>query len=67
MMEIRVSGDDINIRNGLRLGCTMAPILFNLYSAATVTCWNGCCPKAEVVSRYKIGRKLVGDTTAKAR
>ena len=43
---VRVSGgttDCINIRNGLRQGCTMAPVLFNLYFAAMVTCWRQNC------------------------
>ena len=57
--------DNINVRNGLRQGCTMAPVLFNLYFAVMVACWRGCCPKVTV--RYKIGRKLVGDRTAKAK
>ena len=45
----------------------MAPVLFNLYFAGTVACWRGHCPETGVTVRYKIGRKLVGDRTAKAR
>ena len=66
---MRVSGgttDEIIIRKGLRQGCTMAPGLFNLYFAAMVACWRGQCPEAGVIVRYKIGRRLVGDRTAKA-
>ena len=55
------------VRNGLRQGCTMAPVLFNLYFAVIVASWRGCCPEAGVTVRYKIGRKLVGDRTAKAK
>ena len=39
---VRVSGgttDEITFRNGLRQGCTMAPVLFNLYFAVMVACW----------------------------
>ena len=49
--------DSISVRNGLRQGCTMAPVLFNLYFAAMVASWRGCCPEAGVTVRYKIGRK----------
>ena len=59
--------DIIDIRNGLRQGCTMAPVLFNLYFAAMVACWRCHCPEAGVTVRYKMGRKLVGDRTAKTR
>ena len=59
--------DDIHGRNGLRQGCTMAPVLFNLYFAAMVGCWRAHCPEAGVTVKYRMGRKLVGDRTAKAR
>ena len=59
--------DDICVTNGLRQGCTMAPILFNLYFAAMVARWRIRCPRAGVVIRYGMGRKLVGDRTAKKR
>ena len=51
---VRVSGgttDEINIRNGLRQGCTIVPVLFNLYFAAMVACWRGQCPEAGVTVR----------------
>ena len=67
---VRVNGgttDEITIRNGLRRGCTMAPVLFNLYFAAMVACWRGHCPKTGITVRYRIGRRLVEDRTAKVR
>ena len=67
---VRVSGgttDEITIRNGLREGCTIAPVSFNLYFAMIVACWRSNCLKARITVRYRIGRRLVGDRTAKAR
>jgi len=67
---VRVSDgttDSISVRNGLRQGCTMAPVLFNLYFAAMVASWRGCCPETGITVRSKIGRKLVGDRTTKAK
>ena len=55
----------ITIRSGLRQGCTMAPVLFNLYFAVMVACWRGHCPEAGIIVRYRIGRRLVEDRTAK--
>ena len=67
---VRVGNDlteDIEVTNGLRQGCTLAPTLFNLYFSAVMACWRARCPQAGVTVRYRIGRKLVGDRTAKSR
>ena len=58
---------DLNVRDGLRQGCTMAPVLFNLYFSAMVASWRSHCLEAGVSVRYQVERKLVGDRTAKAR
>ena len=58
---------DISIGNGLRQGCIIARVLFNLYFAAMIACWRSHCPEAGVTVKYKMGRKLVGDGTAKAK
>ena len=59
--------DKNTIRNGLRQGCTMAPVLFNLYFVVMVACWRGHCPKAGITVRYRIGMRLVWGRTAKVR
>ena len=67
---VRVGNDlteDIEVTNGLRQGCTLAPTLFNLYFSAVVACWKARCPQAGVTVRYRNERKLVGDRTAKSR
>ena len=68
--SVRLGGDltdPVTVTNGLRQGCTLAPMLFNIYFAAVVAHWRSCCPAAGVPVLYKIGRKLVGDRTAKGR
>ena len=40
--RVRVDGellDEIEVNNGLRQGCTMAPILFNLYACVVAERW----------------------------
>ena len=61
------STDAIEVTNGLRQGCTLAPTMFNLYFSAMVRCWRDRCPQAGVTVKYRVGRKLVGDRTAKVR
>ena len=42
--RLRLDGtllDNISVRNGLQQGCTMAPVLFNLYMCAVFECWLG--------------------------
>ena len=68
--RIRVSGtltDSISVSNGLRQGCTLAPTLFNIYFSAVVSHWcsQSSVPGVEIL--YRLGRKLVGDRTAKSR
>lgn len=58
---------DVEVNNGLRQGCVLAPTLFNIYFGAVVDHWRARCPQAGVMVRYMMGRKLVGDRTAKSR
>ena len=59
--------DTIEVMNGLRQGCTLAPTLFNVYYSAVVASWRSRCLPAGVDVRFRHGRKLVGDRTAKSR
>ena len=59
--------DKISIHNGLRQGCTLAPTLFNIYYSTMINHWRNQCGSAGMDVRFNIGRKLVGDRTAKSR
>ena len=68
--ELRIGNtttDSIEVQNGLRRGCTMAPTLFNIYFSAVVADWRSRCPQAGVSIKFRHGRKLVGDRTTKSR
>eukprot|EP00117_Sycon_ciliatum_P031762 scpid65655/ scgid24786/ len=44
-VKVRVVGDltsNINVNNGLSQGCTLAPVLFNLYFLAVLDHWRLC-------------------------
>ena len=60
------SSDSFTVRNGVRQGCTMALVLFNLYVCAMVDDWRRQYPWAEVTFCYRYGRKLVRYCTPKA-
>ena len=67
---IRLPGaqtESFSVCNGLRQGCTLAPTLFNLYFSAVVATWRTASSVPGVDIRYRVGRKLVGDRTAKSR
>ena len=67
--KVRVNGElseDILVKNGLRQGCTLAPMLFILYFSVVMSQWRSQCPEAGVNVRFKISRKLIGDRTAKS-
>eukprot|EP00117_Sycon_ciliatum_P039014 scpid35652/ scgid3339/ Craniofacial development protein 2; p97 bucentaur protein len=60
--SVRVDGkltDPITVRNGLRQGCTLAPMLFNLYFSAVVASWRSSCPDAGISFHYKVGDRTV--------
>ena len=59
--------DSFAVRNGVRQGCTIASVLFNLYLCAVVDDWRKQCPQAGVIFCYCHGRKPVGDRTPKSR
>ena len=59
--------DSISVQNGLRQGCTLAPTLFNIYYSAVVDHWRRRCDVTGIDVRFKHGRKLIGDRTAKSR
>ena len=74
MRAVIRSGDtttgSIDVQNGLRQGCTLAPTLFNSYFCAMVATyvqcsWKAGCQQAGVTLKFKHCRKLFGDCTVK--
>ena len=68
--SVRVRGnisDSFEVHNGLQQGCTIAPVLFNLYFCAVFEDWRQQCSLADASFWYSHGRRLVGDCTAKSR
>ena len=66
--QIQLNGtllEAIDVTNGLRQGCCMAPVLFNLYASLVVECWTARIAKlggVGVYLRYKHDGKLFRGT-----
>ncbi|XP_065182209.1 uncharacterized protein LOC135812918 [Sycon ciliatum] len=70
MASVRVGSgqsDSSGVENGLHQGCTLAPMLFNLYFSAVLAHWRSTSTVPSFPMKHRIGRKLVGDRTAKHR
>ena len=70
MASVRVGSgesDSFGVENGLRQGCTLAPMLFNLYFSAVLARCRSTSTVPSFPMKHCIGRKLVGDRTAKHR
>lgn len=53
--------EPIDINNGLRQGCSMAPVLFNLYSCLVIERWNArvnSLENAGIYLKYTLDKKL---------
>ena len=68
-MKARVRLEEIEVNNGLRQGCTMAPSLFNLYACAVAERWTERVKDVEEVDTeilYKLDQHLFRRSTRKA-
>ena len=59
--------DNFEGQNGLRQGCTIAPVLFKIYSNAMVGRWFSQSGEAGMPILYQHGKKPVRDRTTKSR
>ena len=67
--EVAVGGTTcpvVEVNNGLRQGCTIAPSLFNLYFNLVMGAWRSRCQSIGVDVLYKFGGKLVGERTRRS-
>ena len=71
-VQVRVNGEmseKINVENGLRQGCTLAPVLFNLYACLVVERWRSRVSEVDgggTYLRFKFDQKLFRRSTKNA-
>ena len=66
--EVTMDGQvalEFEVRNGLRQGCVLAQMLFNLYFNSVIGQWRERCMEIGVNVLYKCGGKLVGERMRK--
>ena len=64
--EVTMDGQvalELEVCNGLRQGCVIAPALFNLYFNLVISQWREKCRYFGVDILYKCGEKLIGERT----
>ena len=65
-----VLSEEINVDNGLRQGCCMAPVLFNLYSGLMMECWQEKTKHSDgvgVTMKFKLDKMLFRRYTRNAK
>ena len=61
--------EELEVKNGLRQVCCMAPVLFNLYTSVLLQCWKSRVGESDGVGldlRYKMDKKLFRRSTRNA-
>jgi hypothetical protein len=58
LWELRILEGEINVTNGLRQGCAMALILFNLFFNLVMEMWRNCCSDKATQIKYRVSHPI---------